>query len=209
LSENGSSPPFRHYPRLQSPRCADKLAPFISTCKTRLQSRFALFHRRFSTNTTSTWDKAQPFRLIGHNGEINTITANKSWAFAREKASGLKDGEVLTHEGMSDSGSFNEMVEALAYRSGLPSLAAILAIMMPPAIRILLYEFWGRAMEPWDGPALVVFADGERSRVSTATAFALSLTRTQDHFFLCSEAGALRSPKQRFCRKARLPLAAA
>ena len=62
-------------------------------------TRFAMLHRRFSTNTRSTWDKAQPFRLIGHNGEINTIAGNRSWAVSREMSLGLAKDQLLTHAG--------------------------------------------------------------------------------------------------------------
>jgi glutamate synthase domain-containing protein 1 len=117
----------------------------------RFASRFALVHRRFSTNTRTSWDKAQPFRLIAHNGEINTIAGNRSWAFAREHALGLPFDELLTHTGISDSGSLNEMVEALKYRSSIPNVEDILAIMIPPADQqSSFYKFWSRAMEPWD-----------------------------------------------------------
>src|SRR5690606_370257 len=108
------------------------------------------------------WDKAQPFRLVAHNGEINTVTGNRSSAFSREHALGLAPDELLTHTDISDSGSLNEMVEALRFRSSIQHLDDALAIMIPPADgRGPFYTFWGRAMEPWDGPALVAYADGE------------------------------------------------
>ncbi|MDX1587280.1 MAG: glutamate synthase large subunit, partial [Balneolaceae bacterium] len=84
------------------------------------KSRFAMFHRRFSTNTKTSWDKTQPFRIIAHNGEINTITGNRSWAISREKYLGVPKDELLTREQISDSGSLNEMVESLTYRSSIP-----------------------------------------------------------------------------------------
>ncbi|MCB1953956.1 MAG: hypothetical protein KDF61_18345, partial [Rhodocyclaceae bacterium] len=115
----------------------------------RFATRFALFHRRFSTNTTTSWDKAQPFRMIAHNGEINTIACNRAWAVAREQALGLPPDELLTRSGISDSGSLNEMVEALRYRSSIPHLSEVLAIMVPPAgTTDPFYGFWGRALEP-------------------------------------------------------------
>jgi glutamate synthase domain-containing protein 1 len=86
---------------------------YLDLQRPEFKSRFALFHRRFSTNTVTSWDKAQPFRLLGHNGEINTIQGNRSWAYSREKTLGLPRNELLTHEGISDSGSLNEIVEAL------------------------------------------------------------------------------------------------
>jgi hypothetical protein len=106
---------------------------------------------------------------------------------------GLRDDELLTHEGMSDSGSFNEMVEALAFSGGLECLEDILAIMIPPANREnAFYRFWSRAMEPWDGPALVVFSDGRKigARLDRNGFRPCRWARTETHFYLASEAGA-------------------
>ncbi len=156
------------------------------------KSRFGLFHRRFSTNTTSTWDKAQPFRILGHNGEFNTITGNRSWAISREKAMGLYEGELLTASEISDSGSMNEMVEALLYRSSISYIDEILSIMMPPANHANdFYNFWGRAMEPWDGPALVVYSDGENvgARLDRNGFRPCRWAMTDDYLYLSSEAG--------------------
>lgn len=155
-------------------------------------TRFCLFHRRFSTNTTTSWDKAQPFRLIGHNGEINTIAGNRSWAKSREKMIGAEKNEILTREGISDSGSLNEMVEALRYRSSIPNVEDILAICMPPATEgNKFYKFWSRAMEPWDGPALITYANGYTigARLDRNGFRPCRWARTKDHFYLSSEAG--------------------
>lgn len=159
----------------------------------RYKTRFGLFHRRFSTNTRSSWDKAQPFRDLAHNGEINTIAGNRSWAYAREAALGLGPDELLTHADISDSGSLNEMVEALRTRSSIPHLDDILAILMPPADGGAgFYEFWGRAVEPWDGPALVAYSDGETvgARLDRNGFRPARWCRTDDAFYLASEAGA-------------------
>ncbi|CAM2008733.1 glutamate synthase large subunit [Acanthopleuribacter pedis] len=156
------------------------------------KTRFALFHRRFSTNTNSTWDKAQPFRMIGHNGEINTIAGNRSWSFSREMSLGLPEGELITHQDISDSGSLNEMVEALKFRSSITRLPEILSIMIPPAkADSSFYKFWSRAMEPWDGPALVAFSDGETvgARLDRNGFRPCRWSMTEDHFFLASESG--------------------
>lgn len=155
-------------------------------------TRFALFHRRFSTNTNSTWDKAQPFRMIGHNGEINTIAGNRSWSFSREMSLGLPEGELITHTDISDSGSLNEMVEALKFRSSITRLPEILSIMIPPAkAGSSFYKFWSRAMEPWDGPALIAFSDGETvgARLDRNGFRPARWVMTEDHFFLASECG--------------------
>lgn len=155
-------------------------------------TRFCLFHRRFSTNTTTSWDKAQPFRLIGHNGEINTIAGNRSWAKSREKMIGAEKNEILTRENISDSGSLNEMVESLRYRSSIPNVEDILAICMPPATEgNEFYKFWSRAMEPWDGPALITYANGYTigARLDRNGFRPCRWVRTEDHFYLSSEAG--------------------
>ncbi len=159
----------------------------------RFVSRFGLFHRRFSTNTRSSWDKAQPFRLIAHNGEINTVAGNRSWAHSRERASGLGRDELLTRTEISDSGSLGEMVEALKYRSSLPHVDDILAIMVPAADATAeYYRFWGRAMEPWDGPALLAFSDGQSvgARLDRNGFRPARWSMTADAFYLASEAGA-------------------
>src|SRR5690606_14422590 len=99
----------------------------------RYATRFCLFHRRFSTNTRTSWDKAQPLRTLAHNGEINTIAGNRSWAYSREQALGLSRDGLLTHQDISDSGNLNEMAEALRFRSSIPRIEEVLAIMVPPA----------------------------------------------------------------------------
>ena len=156
------------------------------------KTRFTLFHRRFSTNTRTSWDKVQPFRLIGHNGEINTIAGNRSWAKSREKMIGAEKYELLTRKGISDSGSFNEMVEAMRYRSGVPNVEDILALMVPPAsVDNEFYTFWSRAMEPWDGPAFISYANGYTigARLDRNGFRPARWARTEDHFYLSSEAG--------------------
>ncbi|MEX1122886.1 MAG: glutamate synthase large subunit [Balneolales bacterium] len=172
---------------------ADALKTFyIDLQNPNFKTRFSLFHRRFSTNTKTSWDKAQPFRLIGHNGEINTITSNRSWAYSREKSLGLPTDELLTDTHISDSGSFNEMAEALMYRSSIPHLEDILAIMIPPADQHnSYYRFWRRAMEPWDGPAFITYANGTSlgARLDRNGFRPCRWSMTDDHLYLSSEAG--------------------
>jgi glutamate synthase domain-containing protein 2/glutamate synthase domain-containing protein 1/glutamate synthase domain-containing protein 3 len=171
------------------------------------ETRFALFHRRFSTNTRSTWDKAQPFRLIGHNGEINTIAGNRSWAISREMSLGVAPDQLLTHTGISDSGSLNEMVEALMHRSSIPHIEDILAIMMPPAHdQSEFYRFWSRAMEPWDGPAIILYADGNSigARLDRNGFRPARWVVTDEMFYLSSEAGAFEMDESRVVRKGAL-----
>jgi len=167
----------RFYPDLQNPE---------------YMTRFTLFHRRFSTNTRTSWDKAQPFRLMGHNGEINTIAGNRSWAYSREKNLGDRKDGLLTHSGLSDSGNLNEMVAALRFRSSIPDLEDILALLVPPFGKSnSFYEFWSRAMEPWDGPALISFSDGRTigARLDRNGFRPCRWSYTSRHFYLSSEAG--------------------
>ena len=117
-----------------------------------LTSGLALVHSRFSTNTFPTWSLAQPFRLLAHNGEINTIRGNRGWMKARESVlssealGDIKQISPIVQEGMSDSASLDNVFEFLTM-SGL-SLPQAMAILVP----IL--------MEPWDGPAALLFSDG-------------------------------------------------
>ncbi len=173
-------------------RAQDLPAFYPDLIHPRFHTRFALFHRRFSTNTRSTWDKAQPFRCIAHNGEINTIEGNRSWSYAREQALGLAPDELLTHRDVSDSGNLNEQVEALRVRSSIPQVEDILAITIPVAgVRNPYYSFWGRAMEPWDGPALIAWSDGRAvgARLDRNGFRPARWARTADSFVLASEAG--------------------
>ncbi len=159
----------------------------------RFVTRFALFHRRFSTNTAPTWSRTQPFRMIAHNGEINTIACNRAWALSREQNLGLPAEGLLTHDGISDSGSMNEMVEALRFRGSIPNLPEVLAIMMPPAAFSSneFYKFWSRAVEPWDGPAFLAYSDGfvVGARLDRNGFRPCRWARTSHAFYLASEAG--------------------
>ena len=178
------------YKALTKASVLDEFYPDLKNKK--FTTRFCLFHRRFSTNTRTSWDKIQPFRLIGHNGEINTIAGNRSWAKSREKMIGAERNEILTRKNISDSGSLNEMVEALRYRSSIPNVEDILAIMMPPATEgNKYYKFWSRAMEPWDGPAFITYANGYTigARLDRNGFRPCRWVRTEDHFYLSSEAG--------------------
>ena len=170
-------------------------------------TNFALFHRRFSTNTISTWDKVQPFRLIAHNGEINTIEGNKAWAITREIALGFKKDELITHEGISDSGNLNGMAEGLRYVSSIPKLAECMAILMPPATEeSQYYKFWSRGMEPWDGPAMVAFSDGKTigARLDRNGFRPCRWQMTKEFFYLSSEAGVFQTPSEMIIRKGAL-----
>src|SRR6202451_1340647 len=139
--------------------CQDFIAPF------------AIFHQRYSTNTSPSWQLAQPFRFVAHNGEINTIRANRRWTRAREGALrlefGAQDQFRVLEEGVSDSASFDNALE-VRLRQG-SSVAAAMLRMVPPAwegdpqtgpkLRRFLQKAT-REQEPWDGPAALVFSDG-------------------------------------------------
>ncbi len=140
----------------------------------KFKSAIALVHSRFSTNTFPSWDLAQPFRIIAHNGEINTIRGNRLWMQARE---GLLKSEIFGEDlqkllpviepGKSDSASFDNVLEFL-HMTGR-SIPHALCMMIPesfnqknpiPESLKAFYEYHSTIMEPWDGPASMVFSDG-------------------------------------------------
>nr|YP_009395744.1 glutamate synthase [Herposiphonia versicolor]ARW64724.1 glutamate synthase [Herposiphonia versicolor] len=141
-------------------------------------SRFALYHRRFSTNTMPKWSLAQPMRFIAHNGEINTLLGNLNWTKSREPL--FQDGYWSLHsENLvpitnlfnSDSANLDSMVELLIHSDKEPEEA--LMILIPEAYQnqpllnsypeiVDFYQYYNNLQEPWDGPALVVFSDGKK-----------------------------------------------
>ena len=136
-------------------------------------SRIALVHSRFSTNTFPTWDLAQPFRMLGHNGEINTIRGNRQWMESRESVlksdvlGDMKDLFPVVQPGMSDSASLDNVLEFLVM-SG-KSLPHAMAMLVPESFNNknpisdgvkAFYEFHSMIMEPWDGPATLLYSDG-------------------------------------------------
>ncbi|MEO5377816.1 MAG: glutamate synthase large subunit [Magnetococcus sp. DMHC-6] len=154
---------------------ADQVPAFyIDLGDSRLVSSFAMVHQRYSTNTFPTWSLAQPFRFICHNGEINTLRGNINWMRAREAAlesplfgEDMKKLFPIVPEGLSDSASFDCALELLLM-SGR-SLPHAMMMMIPEAwenhhqmdeTRRGFYEYHASLMEPWDGPAAVVFTDG-------------------------------------------------
>jgi len=140
----------------------------------RLESRMVLVHSRFSTNTFPSWPLAHPYRLIAHNGEINTLAGNRNWMRAREAflASERFEGDLerifpIVTPGASDSASFDEVLELL-HLAGRTLPHAVL-MMIPEAwqnhaemdqARRAFYSFHACLMEPWDGPAAIAFTDG-------------------------------------------------
>ncbi|MFD6178608.1 MULTISPECIES: glutamate synthase large subunit [unclassified Isoptericola] len=151
-----------------------QLEPFFPDLSDpRYASEIALVHSRFSTNTFPSWPLAQPFRLVAHNGEINTVRGNRNWMAAREStmaSEALGDLAPLLPvctEGSSDSASFDEVLELL-HLSGR-SLPHAVLMMIPEAwenhaemdpARRAFYQYHANLMEPWDGPACLTFTDG-------------------------------------------------
>jgi len=155
-----TAPQLRHY--------------FADLSDDALVSAIAVVHSRFSTNVLPRWELAQPFRYIAHNGEINTIRGNRNWMTAREStlhtdALPLPVGDLtpIVTEGLSDSASFDEVVELLVHAGR--SLPHAILMMIPEAwerstamdpVRRDFYRYHAALMEPWDGPASVTFCDG-------------------------------------------------
>ena len=194
----------------------------------RFVSRIALVHSRFSTNTFPSWPLAQPFRMIAHNGEINTVRGNRNWMRARESdmsaqtlASPWSDGSTrdlsrffpVVTEGASDSASFDEVLELLVM--GGRSLPHAVMMMIPEAwqnddsmdpARRAFYEYHSLLMEPWDGPACVSFTDGtvagavlDRNGLRPAR-----YVVTDDTVVLASEVGVIDLPDERIIKRGRL-----
>uniref|UniRef100_A0A0E0A2K2 glutamate synthase (NADH) n=1 Tax=Oryza glumipatula TaxID=40148 RepID=A0A0E0A2K2_9ORYZ len=187
-------------------------------------SYMALIHSRFSTNTFPSWDRAQPMRVLGHNGEINTLRGNKNWMKAREgllkcEGLGLTRDEMLkllpiVDATSSDSGAIDNVLELLI-QSGRSAPEAVM-MMIPEAWqndvnmdpeRKALYEFFSALMEPWDGPALISFTDGrylgatlDRNGLRPGRFYVTYSGRV----IMASEVGVVDVPPQDVSRKGRL-----
>ncbi len=187
----------------------------------RLTSALALVHQRFSTNTFPTWDLAHPFRMIAHNGEINTVRGNINWMAARHAAmSSSWLGEDLEKlwpliiEGQSDSACFDNALELLVM--GGYSLPHAMMLLIPEAWagnplmdeqRRAFYEYHAALMEPWDGPAAVAFTDGIRIGATldrNGLRPARYLVTDDDLVVMASEMGVLDIPQQKIVQKWRL-----
>ena len=146
---------------------------FLDLTNSYFTSGLALVHSRFSTNTFPTWSLAQPFRLLAHNGEINTIRGNRGWMQARESVlnsaqlGDIRDISPIIQPDMSDSASLDNVFEFFVM-SGL-SLPHAMAVMVPESFNDknpisedlkAFYEYHSILMEPWDGPAALLFSDG-------------------------------------------------
>ena len=186
----------------------------------RLQSAIAMVHSRFSTNTFPSWDLAQPFRILGHNGEINTIRGNRLWMEAREsilrseKLGDLSRIYPLIEPDKSDSASLDNVLEFLIM-SG-KSLPYAMAILIPESINAKnpipaelrdFYHYYSTIMEPWDGPASLIVSDGryiggmlDRNGLRPSR----YLITTNDLIVMGSEAGVLTFPPGMIKEKGRL-----
>ncbi len=187
----------------------------------RVESALALVHQRFSTNTFPSWDLAHPFRMICHNGEINTLRGNINWIRARQ---GAISSPILGHDldkiwpliydGQSDSASFDNALELLVM--GGYSIAHAMMLMIPEAwenhtlmdpARRAFYEYHAAMMEPWDGPASIAFTDGLRIG-ATLDRNGLRPSRyivtADDLVIMGSECGCLPVPEERIIKKWRL-----
>jgi len=184
---------------------------------------FAVYHRRFSTNTMPKWHLAQPMRLLGHNGEINTLLGNINWFKARERSLShpawgdrFQDIIPILKENESDSANLDHVFELLV-ETGRNPLEALM-ILVPEAYRSQpdlkdkpgitdFYEFYSGLQEPWDGPALLAFSDGnivgallDRNGLRPAR----YLITKDDLVIVSSEAGSVTVPEDQVLEKGRL-----
>lgn len=188
---------------------------------TRCVSALSMVHQRFSTNTFPSWSLAHPFRMIAHNGEINTVRGNVNWMRAREKCvhspvlgDDLEKVWPLIYPGQSDSASFDNALELLTM-SGY-SLAHAVMMMIPEAWekhstidpkRHAFYEYHAAMMEPWDGPAAVAFTDGRQIGATldrNGLRPARYLVTKDDLVVMASESGVLPIEDSRILKKWRL-----
>ncbi len=187
----------------------------------RMESALALVHQRFSTNTFPTWDLAQPFRMIAHNGEINTVRGNVNWMAARRQSMSSealgKDLDKLwplITEGQSDTACFDNALELLV--AGGYSLAHAMMLLIPEAWtgnplmdhkRRAFYEYHAAFMEPWDGPAAIAFTDGRQIGATldrNGLRPARYLITDDDLVVMASEMGVLDIPEEKIIKKWRL-----
>lgn len=187
----------------------------------RFESAIALVHQRFATNTFPTWQLAHPYRMVAHNGEINTLRGNVNWMAARQASvdSELFGNDIsklwpISYEGQSDTACFDNALEFLV-RGGY-SLAHAMMMLIPEAwagnplmdeSRRAFYEYHAALMEPWDGPAAVCFTDGKQIGATldrNGLRPARYLVTDDGLVVLASEMGVLPIPEERIVEKWRL-----
>ena len=201
---------------------SDQVGEFYADLKdSRVTSALALVHQRFSTNTFPTWDLAHPFRMIAHNGEINTVRGNVNWMAARRQsmASEILGDDLdkiwpLIPEGQSDTACFDNALELLVM--GGYSMAHAMMMLVPEAWagnpqmdkgRRSFYEYHAALMEPWDGPAAVAFTDGRQIGATldrNGLRPARYLITDDDLVVMGSEMGVLQIPEEKIVKKWRL-----
>jgi glutamate synthase (NADPH/NADH) large chain len=187
----------------------------------RVESAIALVHQRFSTNTFPSWELAHPYRMVAHNGEINTVKGNFNWMRAREGVMSspvlredLRKLYPLIYEGQSDTACFDNALELLVM-AGYP-LAHAMMMMIPEAWeqhtlmdenRRAFYEYHASMMEPWDGPAAIAFTDGVRIGATldrNGLRPARYVITDNDIVVMASEVGVLPIPESSIVKKWRL-----
>ncbi|MET3661895.1 glutamate synthase large subunit [Aquamicrobium ahrensii] len=187
----------------------------------RFESALILVHQRFSTNTFPSWKLAHPYRMVAHNGEINTVRGNNNWMAARQASvdSELFGNDIsklwpISYEGQSDTACFDNALEFL-FQGGY-SLAHAMMMLIPEAWagnklmseeRKAFYEYHAALMEPWDGPAAVVFTDGRQIGATldrNGLRPARYLVTDDDRVILASEAGVLPVAEEHVVTKWRL-----
>ena len=187
----------------------------------RFESAVALVHQRFSTNTFPSWKLAHPYRMVAHNGEINTLRSNVNWMAARQASvsSPLFGDDIsklwpISYEGQSDTACFDNALEFLV--QGGYSLSHAVMMLIPEAWagnqlmgpeRKAFYEYHAALMEPWDGPAAVCFTDGRQIGATldrNGLRPARYLVTDDDRVILASEAGTLPVPEESIVKKWRL-----
>ncbi|HDR9099721.1 TPA: glutamate synthase subunit alpha [Burkholderia vietnamiensis] len=187
----------------------------------RVVSALALVHQRFSTNTFPAWELAHPYRMIAHNGEINTVKGNVNWLNARTGAiashvlgDDLPKLWPLIYPGQSDTASFDNCLELLVM-AGYPLVHAVM-MMIPEAWeqhtlmdenRRAFYEYHAAMMEPWDGPAAIAFTDGRQIGATldrNGLRPARYIVTDDDLVIMASEAGTLPIPESKIVKKWRL-----
>ncbi|MCI0654658.1 MAG: glutamate synthase large subunit, partial [Methylococcaceae bacterium] len=201
---------------------ADQVGAYYDDLKDpRIISALALVHQRFSTNTFPTWDLAQPFRMVSHNGEINTVRGNVNWMAARRHSMSSNTlGEDLDKlwplitGGGSDTACFDNALELLV--AGGYSLTHAMMLLIPEAWagnqlmdadRRAFYEYHAAVMEPWDGPAAIAFTDGRQIGATldrNGLRPARYLITDDDFVVMASEMGVLNIPQEKIVKKWRL-----
>ncbi len=187
----------------------------------RFESALVLVHQRFSTNTFPSWKLAHPYRMVAHNGEINTLRGNVNWMAARQASvdSELFGNDIsklwpISYEGQSDTACFDNALEFL--HQGGYSLAHSMMMLIPEAWagnkqmsaeRKAFYEYHAALMEPWDGPAAVAFTDGRQIGATldrNGLRPARYIVTDDDRVIMASEAGALPVAEEKIIKKWRL-----